>query len=41
MGYNTFENIKQNPFILKEKLDKTRYNINTIILNPGKSFTIK
>jgi L-ascorbate metabolism protein UlaG (beta-lactamase superfamily) len=41
MAYNTFENIKQNPLILKEKLDKTKYDIRTIILNPGKTLTIK
>ena len=41
MHYNTFKDIKQNPNILKEKLDKTSYSIKTIVLEPGKTFTYK
>lgn len=41
MHYNTFEHIKQNPTVLKEKFEDTRYSIKPIILTPGKEWKIK
>jgi len=41
MHYNTFEDIKANPYQLKEKLERTKYNINTVVLNPGSNFNFK
>ncbi len=41
MHYNTFEDIKRNPDELKYKLEKTSYNINTVVLSPGKTFRYK
>jgi len=38
MHYNTFEYIKKNPNELKYKFEKTRYNIKTKVLEPGKTF---
>jgi L-ascorbate metabolism protein UlaG (beta-lactamase superfamily) len=41
MHYNTFKDIKRNPHELTYKLDKTNYNINTVILDIGKNFKYK
>ncbi|MDD3177923.1 MAG: MBL fold metallo-hydrolase [Candidatus ainarchaeum sp.] len=41
MHYNTFEDINKNPEELKYKLEKTSYDINTIILEPGKTYRQK
>jgi len=41
MHFNTFEDIKRNPMELLHRLDKTSYKIKTIVLEPGKSFTLK
>ncbi|MFH1751372.1 MAG: metal-dependent hydrolase [archaeon] len=38
MHYNTFEEIKQNPLELKERIDKSILNTKTIILEPGQKF---
>jgi L-ascorbate metabolism protein UlaG (beta-lactamase superfamily) len=41
MHYNTFEDIKQNPEALSEKIDGKRFSIKTVVLKPGKKINIK
>jgi len=41
MHFDTFEDIRRNPQELIYRLDKTSYNINTVVLQPGKTFRYK
>jgi L-ascorbate metabolism protein UlaG (beta-lactamase superfamily) len=41
MGYNTFAHTKQDPHILKNKFENTRYTIKPIVIEPGKEWTYK
>lgn len=41
MHYNTFEDIEKNPDELSYKLKRTSYDIDTIVLDPGKTYRHK
>lgn len=41
MGYNTFAHVKQDPHVIKNKLENTRYTIKPIVIEPGKEWTYK
>jgi L-ascorbate metabolism protein UlaG (beta-lactamase superfamily) len=41
MHYNTFEDIKENPYKIQDRFNKSRYKTNTVILNPGESQNIR
>jgi len=41
MHYNTFDHIKQNPLVLNEKFEGTRYKVKPVIIAPGKEWRYK
>lgn len=41
MSYNTFSHIQQDPYVLKNKFENTRYNIKPVVIEPGKEWKFK
>ncbi len=41
MSYNTFSHMKQDPHILKNKFENTRYTIQPVVIDPGKEWNYR